>query len=127
MMGAITMSRVVAALAALSFTGGCNDTSGPGGQLGEPGRRGMTVVPRFATIGAGQVIALTARLRDADGNRIETVTIGWASSNDAVATVTSRGEVMGRAEGRAIITATAEGDAETSTIRVVGSRGPKPQ
>lgn len=126
-MGAITMSRVVAALAALSFTGACNDTSGPGGQLGEPGRGGMTVVPRFATINAGQLVALTAQLRDGDGNRIETVTIGWASSNEAVATVTSRGEVMGRAEGRAIITASAEGDAETSTIRVVGRRGPKPE
>jgi hypothetical protein len=126
-MRAITMSRVVATLATLSLTAACNDTSGPGGQLGEPGRGGMTVVPRFATIGAGQVIALTARLRDYDGNRIETVTIGWASSNEAVATVSSRGEVMGRAEGRAIITASAQGDAETSTIRVIGKRGPKPE
>ncbi len=126
-MGAITMSRVVATLAALSLTSACSDTSGPSGQLGEPGRGGMTVVPRFATIGPGQVVPLTAQLRDTDGNQIQIVTIRWTSSNDAVATVSSRGEVLGRAEGRAIITAAAHGKAETSAIRVVRRLGLKPE
>jgi len=125
-MGAITMSRVVATLAALSLTGACNDTSGPGGQLGEPGRGGMTVVPRFATIEAGQTIQLSARLIDDFGDPIEGLTFTWTSSNESVAIVSHRGAVMGRGEGRAAITARADGRVQSSAVQVL-RRNPPPK
>lgn len=122
-MRVISLSRTVAAFAALILAGACNDTSGPGGQ--GPGDTGMTVEPRNATIQAGQVLPLKATLIDEHGNRLDGVGISWTSTNDAVATVSRSGAVFARAAGHAVITASALGKSQFSTIHV-RARPPKP-
>ena len=122
-MRAITMSRVAAALAAFSLIGGCNDYTAPPNEPSTEG--GLTVVPRSATIGAGQVVELKATMRDEFGDAITGVTVSWRSSDDAVATVSNRGDVVGRAAGHVAISASAMGKTQVSTILVL-ARAPKP-
>jgi uncharacterized protein YjdB len=129
-MRAITMSRVAAALAAFTLVGGCNDYTAPPNEPSTP--EGLTVVPRSATIGSGQVVQLKATMRDEFGDALAGVTISWRTSNDAVATVSDRGDVVGRASGHAVITASALGKSQISTIHVLpraqkpDPKGPKP-
>jgi uncharacterized protein YjdB len=121
-MRAITMSRVAVALAAFTLIGGCNDYTAPPNEPSTPG--GLTVVPGSATLSSGQVVQLKATMRDEFGDAITGVTISWRSSDDAVATVSNRGDVVGRAAGRAVISASAMGKTQISTILVV-ARPPK--
>jgi uncharacterized protein YjdB len=122
-MRATTMSRVAAALAAFTLIGGCNDYTAPPSEPSTLG--GLTVVPRTATIGSGQVVELKATMRDEFGDPLTAVTIAWRSSNDAVASVSNRGDVVGRTAGHAVITASALGKTQIATIHVL-SRAPKP-
>lgn len=124
-MRVITLSRAVAACAALTLATACNDTAGPGGQEGDLSTGGMNVFPRTATIGSGQTVALKATLIDEYGDRLDGVAISWTSTDDAVATVSAAGEVLGRGAGHAVITASALGKSQFSTVRVL-SRSPKP-
>ena len=120
-MRAITLLRIVAVLAAVGVTTACNDSfSTP---PNDPSTGTLTVVPRSATIHAGEVAVFKATLKDEFGDQIAT-NMRWISSNDAVATVSSSGEVFGRREGRAVITADALGKFQTSTVQVL-ARGPK--
>jgi hypothetical protein len=109
--------HVVAALAILVAAGACTEpfSSPPN----DPSMAGLTVIPRSATIRSGQVVALKATLVDESGNAVQTATVSWTSSNESVATVGATGEVLGRGEGRANITAAAQGRAESSVIRVL--------
>lgn len=124
-MRVITLSRAVAAFAALTLAAACSDTSGPGGQMGDLSTGGMNIFPRTATIGSGQTVALKATLIDDHGDRLDGVFVSWSSNNDAVATVSATGEVLGRGAGNAVITASALGKSQFSTIRVL-ARSPKP-
>jgi uncharacterized protein YjdB len=85
----------------------------------------MTVVPRRATILPGQVVELKALLTDEHGDAIQGITVAWKSNDESVASVSSFGNVMGRREGYAVITATASNQAQTSSIQVL-ARPPKP-
>jgi uncharacterized protein YjdB len=118
-----TMSRIIAALSAITLLGACNDSFSPPPNV--PSDQGLTVVPRLATLQAGQVVALKAILIDEHGDRLDRFTVSWTSSNDAVATVAGTGEVLGRAVGHAVITASAAGKSQISTIHVL-ARGQKP-
>jgi uncharacterized protein YjdB len=119
-------SGMIAVLSALVVLAGCNEAFSPlpNAPSGASGG-GLTVVPRSATIHAGQVVALRATLDDINGDRITDAEISWRSDNEAVATVTATGEVLGRAGGRAVIAASAEGKTQTSFIKVTG-KPPKP-
>jgi hypothetical protein len=117
-MNATTMSRIIAALSAITLLGACNDSFSPPPNV--PTFEGLTVVPRSATIQAGQVVALKARLIDANGDPLSGVATSWTSSNEVVATVAATGEVLGRGAGNAIITATAQGKSQTAAIHVLG-------
>jgi uncharacterized protein YjdB len=123
-MRGVTLSRIVAPLALL-LVGGCSDpfTTPPNSSTGMGAN--VSVVPGTATIISGEVVALKASMRDAYGDPLTDVQFAWRSSNDAVATVSSTGEVVGRSAGRASITATAQGRAQSSAIHVL-ARGPKP-
>jgi uncharacterized protein YjdB len=92
-----------------------NPTSPPAAETG------MTLVPRTATIHAGQFVGLEARLVDEFGDELGN-SFSWSSSDDAVATV-SNGVVYGRSEGSAVITASALGKGQSSTIHVVARQG----
>jgi uncharacterized protein YjdB len=117
-MRVIRMSRILATVSALTLVGACNDAFSPPPNI--PIFEGLTVVPRSATIQAGQVVALKARLIDANGDPLNGVATSWTSSNEVVATVAATGEVLGRGAGHAIITATAQGKSQTAAILVLG-------
>jgi uncharacterized protein YjdB len=120
-MPAIMLLRIVAVLATVGVTAACNDSfSVP---PNDPSTGTLTVVPRSATIAAGQVAVFKATLKDEFGDQIAT-NMRWTSSDDAIATVSSSGEVFGRSVGRAVITADALGKAQTSVVQVV-ARGQK--
>jgi hypothetical protein len=121
------MSRAVAGLAALSLAGACDD--GPTGLDSGVATTSeiMTLVPRAATIQPGKVVFLRAKLIDALGKAVPGIAITWTSSNEAVARVSAAGEVFGRAEGRALIVASASGKTQVSTIHVLLERPRKGQ
>jgi uncharacterized protein YjdB len=48
--------------------------------------------------------------------------INWSSTDDAVATVSTTGEVLGRGVGQAIITASALGRSQSATIHVLARK-----
>jgi len=77
----------------------------------------VTVAPATGTLGVGATLLLTATTKDSAGNILTGRSITWASGTPAVATV-SAGVVSGVAAGSAIITATSEGHAGTSSISV---------
>ena len=123
-MRAITTSRLVTILL-VSAAAGCTapfDT--PPNEPSQPGV-GLTVIPQHATIISGQVVALTATMRDQFGDPVAGVAVKWKSSNEAVATVAANGEVFGRSAGVATVTADARGMTQTSGIHVL-ARPPKP-
>lgn len=124
-MRVISLSQTVAAFAALVLAGACNDTTAPSDSGPAPSIGGMTVQPRNATIQAGQALLLKATLIDEHGDRLDGVGVSWTSTNDAVATVSASGEVFGRGAGYAVITASALGKSQFSTIRV-NARPSKP-
>jgi uncharacterized protein YjdB len=89
----------------------------------------MTVIPSTSRIGEGQAVQLTARLVDEFGDPLQ-AKVSWSSSNSAVATVSVGGTVFGRREGRAAITASAHGRAQTASVHVLPDESggkPKPQ
>jgi alpha-tubulin suppressor-like RCC1 family protein len=64
----------------------------------------------------GQQIQLGATTTDTMGNVLTGRAVTWASSNGAVATVSSTGLVMALALGKATITATSEGQSGTAAL-----------
>jgi len=128
-MRAIILSRLVAIIGSAGAIIACEDSVSPapppGGGAGSGIHSGITVVPTTATIRAGQVLTLQASLIDEFGDPLEGG-FSWSSSNDAVATVASTGDVYGRSEGVVTVTASALGKSQSSTVHVL-PRGPKPQ
>src|SRR5437773_137504 len=78
----------------------------------------VTVSPASASVPAGQTAQLTATPKDVNGNPLSGRVITWASSNTAVATVSSSGLVTGKVAGSATITATSEGQSGTASVTV---------
>lgn len=82
--------------------------------------RSVTVSPASASVPAGQTVQLTATSKPAGA------TFVWATSNQAVATVSQTGVVTGIAAGTATITASAGGKTGSSAITVTGGLPPPP-
>ena len=78
----------------------------------------VTVDPATASVEAEATLPLTAILKDAAGNSLTGREVTWASSDDAVATVTQTGLVTGVAGGFVTITATSEGQSGTAAVTV---------
>jgi uncharacterized protein YjdB len=85
---------------------------------GEAPVASVAVSPATATVITGATQQLTATPKDSDGAALGGRTITWASSNSAVATVTSSGLVTAVAAGKATITATSEDKSGSSAITV---------
>ena len=81
----------------------------------------VVVSPNSGSISTGQSLALQVTLRDAANNVLTGRTVTWASSNTAVATVSSSGVVQGVAAGPATITASSEGKSGTASITVTAA------
>src|SRR5438445_757851 len=80
----------------------------------------VTVTPASASVQQGATVQLTATPRDASGNPLTGRAIGWSSSDNTIATVSSSGLVTGVVAGAVTITATSEGQSGTASITVSG-------
>lgn len=79
----------------------------------------VTVTPASASLSAvGQTVQLSATARDGGGNVVSGVSFQWASSNSAVATVSTVGMVTAAGEGTAQVTATGDGVSGSATVSV---------
>ncbi|HXY29790.1 MAG TPA: Ig-like domain-containing protein [Gemmatimonadaceae bacterium] len=79
----------------------------------------VSVTPTQATINVGATSQLAAAALDGSGNTLSGRTFTWATSNAAVATVSSNGLVTAVATGSATITATSGGQSGTAAVTVV--------
>jgi uncharacterized protein YjdB len=78
----------------------------------------ITLKPTTLTIAPKQSEPLTATTTSANGTVLTGRLVTYTSSNTAVASVTSDGQVTGIASGTATITATSEGKSATAAVRV---------
>jgi hypothetical protein len=78
----------------------------------------VTIDPANASVGTGATLPLSATPRDAAGNPLTGRAVTWATSDEAVATVSETGLVTGVSVGTATITATSEGQSGTATVTV---------
>jgi uncharacterized protein YjdB len=79
----------------------------------------VTVDPATANLLAGQTIAITPTVRDANGTVVMDRVVTWSSNNTAVATVFSTtGVVTAKSAGTATISATSEGKSATASVTV---------
>ena len=92
-------------LAAFALHGGCGDSSTA---PPPPVPTSLTVAPEALSFDAlGDTSQLTATVRDQGGQVIAGAVVTWASSDPAVASVSSSGVVTSVANGNATVTATA--------------------
>ena len=86
----------------------------------------VTVSPSTASIAVGATVALSATVKDAQGNTMTGQPVSWSTSNLAIATVNSNGVVTGVSAGPATITATSSGKSGTSSVTVTAAPPPPP-
>src|SRR2546429_6406417 len=91
-------------------------SSGPGAEHATP-VAALAVSPKSLVVRVGQTAQLTAVPLDAHGTPLAGRAVTWATSDSSVASVTT-GQVVGRAAGRATITATSEGRTGTAGVVV---------
>ena len=99
----------------LCVTWGCS------GFFINPSISSIFITPASATLAVSDKVQLTATARYSDGssNTISGTEVGWSSSDDTIASVTSPGgEVTGVATGTAVITCTSQGVTATASITV---------
>lgn len=91
----------------------------------------VTVSPSPLSMSVGQTTQFTATARDAAGNPLTGQTFQWTTSNAAVATVATDGNVTAVSAGSATITATTSGKSGTAAVTVsdfaVGTVDVQPQ
>ena len=112
---------VVAATAGLAWAAGCGDgaTEPPAPPPDPPRPTTITVSPATTELNAlGATEQLTAEVRDQNGQAMAGVSVTWASSSAAVATVSAAGLVTAAGNGTATITAMAGGVSGTATVTV---------
>lgn len=79
----------------------------------------VTVAPPAATLIVGDSVALSATVKDAQGNVITGAPVTWTTNNAAAASVSPAGLVKALGGGTATITATSGSASGTSTILVI--------
>ena len=82
----------------------------------------VVVTPPTSNVTVGGFVQLSASVRDASGAELPGRLIGWTSSDDAIAVVSSTGRVSALKTGTVTITASSEGQSGTATVTV----GPAP-
>jgi uncharacterized protein YjdB len=116
------------ALGAAMLLLACSDTSGP--NQPKVASLQLTGLPED-TVAVGLTVQLQATPLDAGGQPVPNVTVGWASNDTTVATVSQTGLVTTRAPGSAGITATTGsvvaagtftvGSLRTATVQITGA------
>ena len=102
----------------------CLTWAGCSGFFISPTLSSIYITPASATVSVSNTVQLIATGTYSDGsqNTIQGSNVGWSTSDDTVATVTSPGGlVTGVATGTATITASAQGISATGTITVTPS------
>src|SRR6185312_13065211 len=79
----------------------------------------VTVAPPAATLIVGDSVALSATVKDAQGNVITDAPVTWTTNKGAAASVSAAGLVKAVGAGTAIITATSGSASGSSTILVI--------
>jgi uncharacterized protein YjdB len=79
----------------------------------------VAVSPPTSSVLAGNSVQLSTTVKDQNGKTVTDRTVTWASSNDAVATVSASGKVVGVTPGTVTITATSEGKSGTASVTVL--------
>jgi uncharacterized protein YjdB len=118
-MRATALSRTLAALGTLALAGACTDGTSPDFSPGLLPVGQMTIVPSSATIRPGQAVQLSVQIIRSSGGDPEGGAVSWASSNEAVASVSDGGQVFGLSEGHAVITARTQRNAQIARIHVL--------
>ena len=78
----------------------------------------VVVSPQTASVPVGGGVQLSASVRDASGTELQGRLVGWTSSDESIAVVSSSGRVSGIKIGTATITASSEGKSGTATVTV---------
>lgn len=105
-------------IAGAAYAAACGTVAPPGPAVA------VQITPNPASVTVGATRALAATARDAAGTETA-ATFTWQSANEAVATVSSMGVVMGVAVGATTVTATtANGVAGQVTVNVVMPSAP---
>jgi uncharacterized protein YjdB len=81
----------------------------------------VVVTPTTATAVVGGSAQFSASVRDASGAELTGRLVGWSSSDEAVAVVSSTGRVSALKVGTATITASSEGKSGTATVTVTAA------
>jgi serine/threonine-protein kinase len=79
----------------------------------------IAISPTVSEVRVGERVQLHAQGRDASGRAVSARAPRWSSSDSKVASVTGGGLVEGLSEGRAVITATTEGNTSSMSVAVV--------
>jgi Bacterial Ig-like domain (group 2) len=108
--GANTLTATVASLPAVVFT--ATGTVGTASQV--------RITNTAPTLSTGQSFKLTAQALDANNNVIPNALVTWSSSNTAIATVDTTGNVTGVAAGNATITAASGAGIANAPVSVIG-------
>src|SRR4051812_11685640 len=106
-------TSVMLVAAAACGGGGGGDVTPP-----TPTVASVTLSPGSATIIAGQAMTITAQPKDAAGNPVNGVVVGWSINDPNIATV-SNGAVTAVRPGQATLTATAGNVSNTAAITVI--------
>jgi uncharacterized protein YjdB len=78
----------------------------------------VVVTPSTSNVIAGGFVQLSASVRDASGVELLGRLVGWSSSDEAVAVVSSTGRVSTLKNGSVTITASSEGKSGTATVTI---------
>ena len=78
----------------------------------------VLVAPPTATVAVGSNLTLSAEVRDASGNVLESPHVSWASADASIAEVSPAGVVTGRKVGTVLIAASSRGRDAFSRITV---------
>ena len=111
------MTAVAAGQATISATGGGKTAAATATVTNVP-VASVALSPTTASLMVGQTAQLTATPEDLSGGPLAGRIVTWATSNAAVATVSTTGLVSAVGAGSATITATSEGQSGTSAITV---------
>lgn len=90
-----------------------------------PGVSSVEVRPTGVGVPLGETLQLTATPLDLTGTPLTGRTVGWSTSDAAVATVSTDGLVTGVAGGLVVITATVDQEAGEADIEVIDPTAPR--
>lgn len=82
---------------------------------------GVAVTPAQSNLFVGETVQLDATITDTGGGEIDSVSVGWVSSDPSVAEVDQNGLVRGMGDGQATIIASIAGVSDVANITVDGS------